>query len=161
VTTVCPGLLRTGSHLHAGFKGQHKKEYALFAIANASPLFSTDSARAAHEIVEACRYGRAEITITPQARLLRIANGLFPTLVAEAFGWINRVLPRSPEDAGNRAQEGWESRSALAPAVLTRAADRAAVRNNELPAAQASTAWDQSGAREGAYDMTNKVRRLG
>jgi short-subunit dehydrogenase len=43
VTTVCPGLMRTGSHLQAFFKGQHKKEYALFAIANASPLLSTTS----------------------------------------------------------------------------------------------------------------------
>src|ERR687891_1372920 len=48
VTTVSPGLMRTGSHLNAFFKGQHKKEYALFSIANALPLFSTSSKRAAH-----------------------------------------------------------------------------------------------------------------
>ena len=39
VTTVSPGLMRTGSHLNALFKGQHKKEFALFSVANASPLF--------------------------------------------------------------------------------------------------------------------------
>ena len=41
VTTACPGLMRTGSHVHATFKGQHKKEYTWFSIANASPLLST------------------------------------------------------------------------------------------------------------------------
>ncbi len=135
VTTVCPGLMRTGSHLHAFFKGQHKKEYALFAIANASPLLSTASTRAARAILEACRYGKAEITITPQARLLRLAHGLFPTLVAETFGLMTRLLPRPREGMGNPSKQGWESGSVLAPSLLTRPADRAAERNNELSAA--------------------------
>ena len=135
VTTVCPGLMRTGSHLRAFFKGQHKKEYALFAIANASPLLSAASARAAREILEACRYGKAEITITAQARLLRLANGLFPTLVAETFGLVNRLLPRPRAGTGTDLKEGSESGSVLAPSLLTRPADRAAARNNELSTA--------------------------
>jgi len=138
VTTVCPGLMRTGSHLNAFFKGQHKKEYALFAIANASPALSIASERAAREIIEACRYGKAEITITPQARLLRLINGVFPSLVSEAFGFVSRILPRPREYTGNRLQEGWQSRSALAPSLLTRPADRAAARNNELPESEAA-----------------------
>jgi short-subunit dehydrogenase len=132
VTTVCPGLMRTGSHLRAFFKGQHKKEYALFAIANASPLLSAGSARAAQEILEACRYGKAEIIITAQARLLRFVNGLFPALVADTLGLLNRLLPRSREGTGNHSKEGWEIGSALAPSILTRPADRAAARNNEF-----------------------------
>ncbi len=32
VTTVAPGLMRTGSHVNAMFKGQHRKEFAWFAI---------------------------------------------------------------------------------------------------------------------------------
>src|ERR1041385_5701606 len=83
VTTVCPGLMRTGSHLNASFKGQHKKELALFALANASPMLSIASARAARQIVEACRYGKAEVTLSPQARLLRLVNGMFPSLRSE------------------------------------------------------------------------------
>jgi hypothetical protein len=124
--------MRTGSHLRAFFKGQHKKEYALFAIANASPLLSAGSARAAQEILEACRYGKAEIIITAPARLLRFANGLFPALVAETLGLVNRLLPRSRAGTGNHSKEGWESGSVLAPSILTRPADRAAARNNEL-----------------------------
>lgn len=132
VTTVCPGLMRTGSHLNAYFKGQHRKEFALFAITNASPLFSTTSGAAAREIIEACRYGKAELVITPQARLLRLAHSLFPGLIAEGFGLVNRLLPRAQAGEGDRLQRGAESRSALAPSWLTGPADRAASRNNEV-----------------------------
>lgn len=147
VTTVCPGLMRTGSHLHAFFKGQHKKEYALFALANASPFLSTASARAAREILEACRYGKAELTITPQARLLRLANSLFPSLTAEALALVNRLLPQAQAGSGNSLKEGWESRSLLAPSLLTKSADRAAARNRELSTVSTSSRLNVSSGR--------------
>jgi NAD(P)-dependent dehydrogenase (short-subunit alcohol dehydrogenase family) len=137
VTTVAPGLMRTGSHLQAFFKGQYKKEYAWFALAAASPLLSTTAPAAARKIVEACRYGDGEITITAQAQLLRIAHGLFPSLLADSFGLANRLLPRP--NGENIPRKGWESGSALAPSFLTRSADRAAAVNNEIPD-QVSTA---------------------
>lgn len=130
VTTVCPGLMRTGSHLNASFKGQHKKEFALFALANASPALSMASARAARQIVEACRYGKAEVILSAQARLLRLANAVVPSFVSEALGCVGRLLPR-PLPSGNDLKQGWESRSRLAPSLLTRPSDRAAERNNE------------------------------
>ena len=131
VTTVCPGLMRTGSHLNAFFKGQHEKEFALFSVANASPLLSTSSGRAARQILEACRYGTSEIVITPQARLLRLMNSLFPAFVAEALSLVCRALPGPQEGAGDQLKRGWQSRSAVAPSFLTRPADQAALRNRE------------------------------
>jgi len=133
VTTVSPGLMRTGSHLNAFFQGQHKKEFALFAIANSSPLLSTAASLAARKILEACRHGDAEITLTPQAQALRLAHGLFPSLIADTFALASRLLPGPARDATNISKEGWKSRSLLAPAILTRSADRAALDNNELP----------------------------
>ena len=38
VTTIVPGLLRTGSHLHADFKGRQSDEYAWFAAGAATDL---------------------------------------------------------------------------------------------------------------------------
>jgi short-subunit dehydrogenase len=143
VTTVFPGLMRTGSHLNAFFKGQHEKEYALFALANSSPLLSTASASAARTIVEACRYGEAEITITTQAQLLRFAKGLFPSFVTEIFGLVDRLLPRARHDGVSAAREGWQVKSLMAPPFLTRLADRAAFYNNEIPEqARASSRTD-------------------
>ncbi|MGH7853812.1 MAG: SDR family NAD(P)-dependent oxidoreductase [Candidatus Binatia bacterium] len=136
VTTVSPGLMRTGSHLNAYFKGQHKKEYALFSIANASPFLSTSSSGAARKIIEACRFGEAELVITPQARLLRLANSLFPSFVSESMALVNRALPKTPGRTGDTLRRGSESQSLIAPSVLTRPADKAATRNNEIPSAR-------------------------
>ncbi|MBI4528538.1 MAG: SDR family NAD(P)-dependent oxidoreductase [Deltaproteobacteria bacterium] len=133
VTTVCPGLMRTGAHLNALFKGKHKREFAIFSIANAFPLFSTSSERAARQIINACRYGRAELIITPQARLLHLLNSLSPAFTAAGFSLVNRMLPGARGAGGDLLKRGWESQSVLSPSVLTRPSDRAAGRNNERP----------------------------
>ena len=58
VTTVYPGLMRTGSPVNAMFKGKRPQEYAWFAISDSLPLASIDAGRAARQIVDACRQGR-------------------------------------------------------------------------------------------------------
>ena len=50
VTTVAPGLLRTGSHKNAFFKGQHRKEFAWFSLGAGNPLVSMDADRAGCQI---------------------------------------------------------------------------------------------------------------
>jgi short-subunit dehydrogenase len=151
VTTVVPGLMRTGSHINAFFKGQHQKEYALFSIANASPLFSTSSERAARQILEACRYGKAQVIITPQARLLQLANSLFPNITAEVLGLISWALPSTRPGEGDALKRGWQSHSFIAPSVLTRPADRVVLRNKEEPRSavvDGSTGYDNRTAAE-------------
>jgi NAD(P)-dependent dehydrogenase (short-subunit alcohol dehydrogenase family) len=129
VTTVCPGLMRTGSHVNASFKGHHKAEFALFSISNAVPLFSVSSARAARQIVEACRYGDPFLMISPQARMLHLVNAVLPNLTADVFNIIGRIIP--PATSSDATKNGWESRSRLAPRWVTKLADDAIERNNE------------------------------
>ena len=74
VTTVCPGMMRTGSPFNAWFKGRHREEFAWFAIADSLPVGSIDAARAASQIVDACRHGDAELVISWPAKLAVIAN---------------------------------------------------------------------------------------
>src|SRR5205814_10072215 len=50
VTTVCPGLMRTGNPRNATFKGQHRAEYAWFSISDALPLLSMSAEWAATQI---------------------------------------------------------------------------------------------------------------
>src|SRR5262245_20287722 len=130
VTTVYPGLMRTGSHVNAIFKGIHQREFAWFSIAAGMPVVSINAQRAASQIVEACRSGRAALTITPAARFATIANGLLPNLVSRSMRVMNVLLPRSGVERVY-ARTGWESSSAWAPSPLTRLADRAIDRNNE------------------------------
>lgn len=132
VTTVCPGLMRTGSHVNALFKGHHTHEFSWFAIVTGLPLASTSVQQAARQIVEACRRGAPQLTITLPARLIAIANGLFPRLVGRSMAVMNRLLPPPNSGQGDVAQTGWESQSRWAPSLLTRLADQAVSETNSL-----------------------------
>ena len=68
ITTVSPGLMRTGSPINASMKGQHEAEFAWFAVSDALPGLSVASSRAARQVVEACRRGQAELIISLPAR---------------------------------------------------------------------------------------------
>lgn len=132
VTTINPGLMRTGSHVHALIKGQHQREFAWFAILGAMPFISTTAENAAAQIIEACRYGDAQRVITLPARLLVALNHLFPETMAEAMKFTNYLLPEAVAGAGDALKRGGESQSNLAPSILTRLSDAAAKENNEL-----------------------------
>ena len=131
VTTVCPGLMRTGSPRNATFKGHHRAEYAWFSISDALPIASMDATRAARQILAACKRGDAEIVLSIPAKLARVTHALFPRPIAGLLGLVNRLLP-GPGGIGTRGARGADSESAISPSVLTALGDRAAARNNEL-----------------------------
>jgi NAD(P)-dependent dehydrogenase (short-subunit alcohol dehydrogenase family) len=145
VTTVCPGLLRTGSHVNARFKGRRREEFTWFALSDALPLASMAAERAARRIVEACRYGEPHLVLTPQAKVATAAAALLPNLTARLLTLANRLLP-APADGGDgdEARPGWQSASRWVPSFLTRLADEAAVRNNELTA-EATAVYGKDG----------------
>lgn len=131
VTTVNPGLMRTGSHVNAYFKGDHRKEYAWFSILGANPLFSTSTGSAVRQILDACKYGQPSLVITPQARLLILANHLVPGLFSVGMRLFNRFLPAPVAGKGYEQKLGWDSTSSLSPSFLTTLSDRAVGANNE------------------------------
>ncbi|MEI6350658.1 MAG: SDR family oxidoreductase [Verrucomicrobiota bacterium] len=131
VTTVAPGLMRTGSHVHAMLRGDHEAEFAWFSNTAALPIFSISAERAARQIVEACRQGRRRLTITWQARAAVIANALLPNTTARALSIVNRMMP-APVSTPTESRSGAESRSRLTPHWLTWLNDRASRRYNEV-----------------------------
>ena len=132
VTTVCPGLMRTGSPRNARFKGQHRAEYAWFALSDSLPLTSMSAERAARQIVDACRRGDAEVVLSIQAKLAVLFHGLFPGTTADIMGAINSWALPAPGGIGTRSVPGRESESPITRSPLTALTDRAAARNNEL-----------------------------
>ena len=97
VTTVCPGLMRTGGEDHAIFLGDVLKEKAWFQTCAKTPGVATTPQHAADEIFNAVAQGRAEITITPQAWLGARFAGNLP----ETLQWLNAMtdqylLPKAP-----------------------------------------------------------------
>ncbi len=130
VTTVCPGLMRTGSPRNAFFKGQHRAEYAWFSISDALPATSMSAVRAARQIVSACKHGDAEVILSIQAELAVRFHGLFPGLTSDLLGLVNKFLP-APGGIGSRRASGKESRSKASPSWLTALDEKAAHANNE------------------------------
>ena len=100
VTTVCPGLMRTGGEVHANYVGQVKKEERWFKLSARTPVVAASVTRAADKIYRAVAAGRAEITITPQAWLAARAVGIAPGTVQFVAGLINGyALPAASETA--------------------------------------------------------------
>lgn len=131
VTTVCPGLMRTGSPRNAYFKGQHRAEYAWFSISDALPISSMQAERAARQIIAACKRGDAEVTLSVQAQLAVLFHGIFPGLTSDLLGLVNRLLP-SAGGIGRLRARGKASQSAVSPSWLTALNEAAAERNNEM-----------------------------
>ena len=120
VLAVVPGLMRTGSHVHAEFKGDHPLEYAWFGASANAPVISIDADRAARRIVAAISRGSAEVAFTPEARLAPLLRALTPRLWSEALTLVARFLPRPPvgSTAAQRKKEGVKiERESTSPVV--------------------------------------------
>lgn len=132
VTTVTPGLMRTGSPWNADVKGNHEAEYAWFAIADSLPGLTASAEHAARRILDACRYGDPELTLTLPAKMAMVANHVVPRAVARGMKIVNWLLPRANGSEGDRRKRGSASTSKWAPSAVTVLTDRAAAANNEL-----------------------------
>ena len=110
VTTATPGLMRTGSQVHAKFKGDHAAEYRWFDWSRKIPFASISVERAARKILSACRRGKPALIMPLSAYLIIAANALFPNLTARVMKMFNRSLPPRVSQSGNEAKSGAEVR---------------------------------------------------
>jgi short-subunit dehydrogenase len=128
VTTVVPGLMRTGSHLRAQFTGQAAKEYTWFAVLASAPLLSMGAERAARQIVAAAARGRSQLTLTPVAPVVTRIAGLAPATTSNVLTWARRLLPGPTTDQPTPTRTGQDivaaspSRARAAMTVLGRRA---------------------------------------
>jgi short-subunit dehydrogenase len=134
VTTVVPGLMRTGSHLRAEFAGRRDQEFTWFSLGASLPLISMDAERAARQIVAGMAARRPEIFLTPAGQVTGRLAALAPELTAPVLHAVqNAALPAA--DSNGAAAPGAELRPAL-PGSLFRALTwlgrAAAERFNEL-----------------------------
>ena len=131
ITTVCPGLMRTGSPRNAIIKGRYQHEYAWFSISSSLPLLSTSVERAATKIIEGCRYGRSRVLIGAHTRFALLLNEIAPGATAKISAIANRLLPARDSGTGE-FKMGYESHSKWSPSWLTQLNDQAAWKNNEI-----------------------------
>ena len=96
VTTVCPGLMRTGGENHAHFTGNVEKEEAWFKLSAKTPGIAASLEHAATRIYNAAQSGRAEITITPQAWLAARIFGIAPETSQVLAALANEYILPAP-----------------------------------------------------------------
>ncbi|HEY4184554.1 MAG TPA: SDR family NAD(P)-dependent oxidoreductase [Polyangia bacterium] len=92
VTTVVPGLMRTGSETHAEYKTSGDARW--FGVAARLPGLTISARRAARKIVAATRRRKGEVVIGLPAKLLRLLHDLFPETTLRTLDVSNRLLPR-------------------------------------------------------------------
>jgi NAD(P)-dependent dehydrogenase (short-subunit alcohol dehydrogenase family) len=147
VTTVVPGLMRTGSHRGVVFSGAPEREHSWFAVCAGMPLLSMSVERAARTIVRATVRGHGYVVLTPAARLGMAVHGLAPGLTQRMLGLTGWLLPEAPgepeERLGTELGEGVPGRVLHA---LTALNEDAARRLNQP--SRVGTAVSGGGARE-------------
>ena len=132
VTTVCPGLMRTGSPRNASFKSNNEAEYAWFSISDALPVISMSAKRAARRIVNACVRGEAEVVLSLPAKVAVKFHGLLPGTTTDVLGLVNVLLP-PPGGIGSDVRTGKQSSSSASPSWITTLNEQAAQENNQVP----------------------------
>ncbi len=132
VTTVTPGLMRTGSPRNAWFKGNNRAEYAWFHVSDALPVLSVSASYAARRIADACARGEANVSIGPSAFFATRIHGLSPGLTARALEVAAFLLPKSPANETPR-RRGMESETAVTASPLTALSRKAEREYNQLP----------------------------
>lgn len=130
VTTVYPGLMRTGSPRNVEVKGRYEKEYQWFKISDSLPGFSVSAPQAASQILRACRRRASTLTISLPAKLASAVHGVFPSLVVEVNSIVNTWLPKAGES--NKSIRGYETDFEQKKSWLTYLTDKSAKENMEF-----------------------------
>ncbi len=131
VTSVYPGLMRTGSPRNATFKGKHRAEYAWFSVSDSMPGISTSADRAARQILNACKRGDSSLIISIPAKIAITLHQLFPRTSSSLLSTASRALP-AVGGIGKSGRLGKESKSWFSPSWLTTLDEFAARKNNEF-----------------------------
>lgn len=140
VTTIAPGLMRTGSPFNAFFKGRQEREFTWFAAGDSLAFVSMDAERAARQIVAAAKRGEAERILSLPATALARFHGLFPGTTSDLLGLVNRLILPRPDDTAPAGADGiargmdvhGRMRAPLLDAVLTWTT-KSAARFNQRP----------------------------
>ncbi len=118
VTTVFPGLMRTGSPIQAVIKGDHESEYAWFALGDSVPGLSVSAEYAAKRILEAVRNGDNELVFPSTMKLAALAQSQFPELFALAMQTAAAFFPKGQSEmrkTGAQSKEWLERQAWYSP----------------------------------------------
>lgn len=110
VTTVIPGLMRTGSFVNAKFNRGDAKEFKLFSTLASAPVLTLPVEKAARRIVRAVKEKKGRVVLGMPARFMIQFHNLFPNITSRLFRLVASGLPNSHETSLESGRE-IESRS--------------------------------------------------
>ena len=135
VTTVCPGLMRTGSPRAAIYKAKNHWGYETIEGLDSLPLISVSAEKAARRIIEACRSGKREIFVSRFASLATRLHGALPEITMPLLDLANRFLPEAgpleSQIARGKSTDSIKVSHAILNRLSARALERAARRHGE------------------------------
>ncbi len=132
VLTVCPWLMRTGSHVQAFFSGQRSKEYRWFSLGATLPVISVDAHAAATRIVVGIQNKDRELLISAWSGLAYWIARLAPGTLTRTLSVVNQLaLPGSVEHRDSPSK-GFEVREREWK-LLNRIGTRLAAEWNQKP----------------------------
>ena len=125
VLTVCPWLMRTGSHLHAKVGGKKAAEYGWFSLGATLPFVAIPAQIAARQIVEATANGKSELLISAWASIAAKIAANAPTWTAAFLSLVNNALPSARPLSGDAQVEGQDIHGAarVLPSALAKSAE--------------------------------------
>lgn len=127
VTTVVPGLMRTGSHINALYKGDNRREFGWFAPLASLPVVSMSAPRAARRVLHAIERGKTRVSVGLPAAVATRVHGVAPATTVRFAAFATRAFPR-PAGSPSRRVAGSESETALTRSPLLALGRRAAER---------------------------------
>ena len=132
VTTIYPGLMRTGSPRNVLVKGQYEKEYRWFKLCDSIPGMSVDAERAAAQILRACQRAATSLTISLPAKLAGALQGVFPGFTTRLNTLVNGLMPEAVESS--QSIRGYATQYEQNGSWITQLTDQSARKNlNVLP----------------------------
>jgi NAD(P)-dependent dehydrogenase (short-subunit alcohol dehydrogenase family) len=93
VTTVIPGLMRTGSFINALFQKDNEKEFKLFSAMSTAPLITISTDKAVRGIISAMKKKKLVTVLGAPAKIIRELSHFFPSPMIRLFGFMNRFIP--------------------------------------------------------------------
>jgi short-subunit dehydrogenase len=131
VTTVVPGLMRTGSPRNVDTAGQHAKEYSWFIVSDSLPGISMDARLAAKQIVRACIAGAGEVVLGAPAKVAAVVDALAPNIMQAVMAGASAWMLPAPGQGESR-KKGHESENFFTRSFLTTLTRWAERQNNQI-----------------------------
>ena len=94
VSTIIPGLMRTGSYVNALFQTNNKAEFKLFSLMSTSPLITISAEKAARLTIRAMKAKSVEKVLgLPAKPALIELHHFFPETSIKLFGFMAKFIP--------------------------------------------------------------------